>query len=214
MKKKRDDKEEEKKEWVKKKKKKKIIRRRERERGYIYKKGESEREWVSQLALQTMALHFSRKTFHRLALPNLALARLQSLAITLIRCQLCIASLAAPTHAKEEECSSYDIGLCYSNPFGTCSYAKKGDILCTSNPKSIVPTDHATKVYGFYTLAVCTTWPWLFAWVGMVWVPSSTSAHIKRRNRQQPYATMPPLQQLQDFHLYMLLVSTLRYVLR
>jgi hypothetical protein len=56
---------------------------------------------VSQLALHTMALHFSRKTFHRLALPNLALVRLQSLAITLIRCQLCIASLAAPTHPKK-----------------------------------------------------------------------------------------------------------------
>ena len=51
--------------------------------------------------LQAMALHFSRKTFHRLALPNLALVCLQSLAITLIRCQLCIVSLAAPTHAKK-----------------------------------------------------------------------------------------------------------------
>ena len=63
----------------------------------------------------------------------------------------------SPNARKEEECSSYDPGFCYSTPFGTCSYAKKGDILCTSNPKSIVPTDHATKVYGFYTLAVCTT---------------------------------------------------------
>ena len=51
--------------------------------------------------LQAVALHFSRKTFHRPAPPNLALARLQSLAITPIRCQLCIASLAAPTHAKK-----------------------------------------------------------------------------------------------------------------
>ena len=84
-----------------------------------------------------MAIHFSRKTFHHLAPPNLALTRLQSLAITLICCQLCIASLAAPTHAKEEECSSYDIGLCYSNPFGTCSYAKKGDVLCTSNSNAL-----------------------------------------------------------------------------
>ena len=33
--------------------------------------------------------------------PNLALACLQSLAITPIHCQLCIASLAAPTHAKK-----------------------------------------------------------------------------------------------------------------
>ena len=44
--------------------------------------------------------------------------------------------------------------------------------------QSVVPTDHATKVYGFYTLTVCTTWPWLFAWVGMV--PSSVSACIRR----------------------------------
>ena len=103
---------------------------------------------VSQLALHTskvvlcarlqaVALHFNRKIFHHLPQPNLALARLQSLAITLIRFQLCIASLAAPTHAKEEECSSYDTGLCYSNPLGTCSYAKKGDVLCTSNPKAL-----------------------------------------------------------------------------
>ena len=54
----------------------------------------------------------------------------------------------------------------------------KGGILCTSNPKSIVPTDHATLVHGFYTLAVCRTWPWLFAWVGMV--PCSVSTRIKR----------------------------------
>ena len=42
--------------------------------------------------------------------------------------------------------------------------------------QSVVPMDHATKVYGFYTLAMCTTWSWLFAWVGMVWVPSSASS--------------------------------------
>ena len=35
------------------------------------------------------------------AQPNFTLARLQSLAITLIRCQLCIVSLAALTHAKK-----------------------------------------------------------------------------------------------------------------
>ena len=161
-----------------------------------------------------MAIHFSRKTFCHLAPPNLALARLQSLAITLIRCQLCIASLAAPMHAKEEECSSYDPGLCYSTLIGTCSYAQKRRRTLHLESQSIVPTDQATMVHGFYTLAVCTTWPWLLAWVRMVWVPSSTSARIKRRNHQQPYATMPTLQQLQDFHPYMLLVSILRYVSR
>ena len=51
--------------------------------------------------LQAVALHFSKKTFHCLAPPNLALARLQSLAITPTRCQLCIVSLAAPMHAKK-----------------------------------------------------------------------------------------------------------------
>ena len=32
---------------------------------------------------------------------------------------------------------------------------------CTLHLQSqcIVPMDHATKVYGFYTLVVCTTWP-------------------------------------------------------
>ena len=134
----------------KKEKRKREKNKKERKKEGIYKKGEWERKGmrVSQLALHTskailcarlqaVALHFSRKTFRHLAPPNLALVRLQSLAITLIRCQLCIASLAAPTHAKEKECSSYDLGLCYSTLFGTCSYAKKGDVLCTSNPKAL-----------------------------------------------------------------------------
>ena len=52
--------------------------------------------------LHTMALHFSRKkNISPPAPPNLTLAHLQSLAITLIHCQLCIVSLAAPTHAKK-----------------------------------------------------------------------------------------------------------------
>ena len=51
--------------------------------------------------LQAVALHFNRKRFHHLAPPSLALARLQSLAITPIHFQLCIASLAAPTHVKK-----------------------------------------------------------------------------------------------------------------
>ena len=42
-----------------------------------------------------------KKTFHHLAPPNLALTRLQSLAIGPIYCQFCIALLAAPTHAKK-----------------------------------------------------------------------------------------------------------------
>ena len=44
---------------------------------------------------------------------------------------------SSPNARKEEECSSYNLELCYSTQFGTCSYAKKGDILCTSNPKAL-----------------------------------------------------------------------------
>ena len=169
---------------------------------------------MSQLALHTMALHFSRRIFHRLAPPNLALACLQSLAITLICCQLCIASLAAPTHAKEEECSSYDPGLCYSTPFGTCSYVKKGDIPCTSNPKVLCQRIVPPRSMVFYTLDVCTTEPCYSPEFGWTKYSPPFQAHIKWRNRQQPRATMPPLQQLQDFHPYTLLVSTLRHVPR
>ena len=59
------------------------------------------RQRLSCARLQAVAIHFSRKTFRHLAPPNLALMRLQSLDITLICCQLCIASLAAPTHTKK-----------------------------------------------------------------------------------------------------------------
>ena len=51
-------------------------------------------------ALKLWQYTSAEKTFRHLAPPNLALARLQSLAITLIRCQLCIVSLTVPTHAK------------------------------------------------------------------------------------------------------------------
>ena len=44
---------------------------------------------------------------------------------------------SSPNARKEEECSSYDPRLCYSTSFGTCSYAKKGDVFCTSNPKAL-----------------------------------------------------------------------------
>ena len=44
---------------------------------------------------------------------------------------------SSPNACKEEECSSYDLRLCYSTSFGTCSYAKKGDVFCTSNPKAL-----------------------------------------------------------------------------
>ena len=146
--------------------------------------------------------------------PNLTLAHLQSLAITLIRCQLCIVSLATPTHAKEKECSSYDQGICYSTPFGTCSYVKKGDIPCTSNPKVLCQRIVPPRSMVFYTLDVCTTEPCYSPEFGWTKYSPPFQAHIKWRNHQQPRAAMPPLQQLQDFHPYTLLVRTLRYVPR
>jgi hypothetical protein len=181
---------------------------------------------VSQLALHTskailcarlqaVALHFSRKTFRHLAPPNLALARLHSLTITLIRCQLLHSVASSPNaYAKQEECSSYDPGLCYSTPFGTCSYVKKGDIPCTSNPKVLCQRIVPPRSMVFYTLDVCTTEPCYSPELGWTEYSPPFQAHIKWRNRQQPHATMPPLQQLQDFHPYTLLVSTLRYVPR
>ena len=130
MKKKKENK---KKSEKKRKKKNEKNEKREKKRVYIKKGGvrkegsESELDSCTHVkgylvhALKLWQYTSAEKTFRHLAPHNLALARLQSLAITLIRCQLCIASLAAPMHAKEEECSSYDPGLCYSTLIGTCS---------------------------------------------------------------------------------------------
>ena len=87
--------------------------------------------------LQAVALHFSRKTFHHLAPPNLALERLQSLAITPIYCQLCIASLVAPTHAKKRNAPLTIRGFVTPPHLAHAHIAKKGDVLCTSNPKAL-----------------------------------------------------------------------------
>ena len=122
--------------------------------------------------------------------------------------------ISSPNARKEEECSSYDPGLCYSTPFGTCSYVKKGDIPCTSNPKVLCQRIVPPRSMVFYTLDVCTTEPCYSPELGWTEYSPPFQAHIKWRNRQQPRATMPPLQQLQDFHPYTLLVSTLRYVPR
>ena len=62
-----------------------------------------------------------------------------------------------------------------------------------------------------HTSRVCNL-AFLFTCVGMV--PSSISVCFRRRSPRQPYAIMPLLQQLQDIHSYMLLVSTLRYMPR
>jgi len=94
----RDKEREKKREW---KKNKKIVER-ERKRGYIYIKKSGVRKEGRVSQLYTLWHYTSaKKTLHHLAPPNLALARLQSLAITPIYCQLCIALLVAPTHAKK-----------------------------------------------------------------------------------------------------------------
>ena len=91
------------KEERKKERKKKKKERERKKRGYIYKKGRVRKEQSeTEPASSThygITLQQKKKTFHRLL--HLTLERLQILAITLIRCQLCIVSLAAPTHTKK-----------------------------------------------------------------------------------------------------------------
>ena len=89
--------------------------------------------------------------------PNLALACLQSLAITPIHCQLCIASLAAPTQAKKRNAPLTIRG--FATP-PLLAHAHMHVRRCTLHlqSQSIVPTDHATLVHGFYTPAECATW--------------------------------------------------------
>ena len=157
--------------WRKRRKTKKRVsekkRRKKRKREGIYKKGESEREWVSQLALHTMALHFSRKTFHRLALPNLALVRLQSLAITLIRCQLCIASLAAPTHAKKKSVPLMIRGLATPPCLAHAHMQRKEMHFAPPTPKHCANGSCHQGLWFLHTSYVCNL-ALLFAWVGMV----------------------------------------------
>ena len=158
-----------------------------------------------------MAIHFSRKTFRHLAPPNLALMRLQSLAITLIRCQLCIVLLAAPTHAKKRNVPLMIRGFATPTHLAHTHMQRKETYFAPPIPKHcanrlchLVPRFlHTSRVRNLAFLFTC---------VGMV--PSSVSVCIRRRSPRQPYATMPLLQQLQDIHSYMLLVSTLRYMPR
>ena len=164
--------------------------------------------------LQAVALHFSRKTFRHLSPPNLALARLHSLTITLIRCQLLHSVASSPNARKRRGMLLLWSRALLLTPFGTCSYVKKGDIPCTSNPKVLCQRIVPPRSMVFYTLDVCTTEPCYLPEFGWTKYSPPFQAHIKWRNRQQPRATMPPLQQLQDFHPYTLLVSTLRYVPR
>ena len=159
--------------------------------------------------LQVVALHFSKKTFHRLAPPNLALARVQSLAITPIRCQLCIASLAAPTHAKKRNAPLTIQGFATPTHLAHAHMQRKGMYFAPPIPKHCANGSCHLGPWFLHTSRVCNL-VFLFTCVGMEL--SSISACIRRRSRRQPYATMTLPQQLQDIHPYMLPVSILRYV--
>ena len=62
---------------------------------------------------------------------------LAKLAITPINCQLCIASLAAPMHAKKRNVPLTIRGFVTPPHLAHAHIAKKGDVLCTSNPKAL-----------------------------------------------------------------------------
>ena len=167
-----------------KKKKKRVKKRRKKEkkrerkkRGCIYKKRRVRKEG-NQLALHTMALHFSRKIFHRLAPPNLALARLQSLAITPIYCQLCIASLVAPTHAKKRNAPLTIRG--FATP-PLLAHAHMHVRRCTLHLQSKHCANRSCHLGPrfLHTSRVCNR-AFLFTCVGMV--PSSISVCIRRRS--------------------------------
>ena len=136
---------------------------------------------------------------------------LQSLAITLIRCQLCIASLASSTHAKKRNAPLTIRGFATPHRLAHAHMQRKETYFAPPNPKHCANRSCHLGPWFLHASRVCNL-AFLFTCVGMV--PSSISVCIRRRSPRQPYATMPLLQQLQDIHSYMLLVSTLRYVLR
>ena len=161
---------------------------------------------VSQLALHTskavlcarlqaVALHFNRKRFHHLAPPSLALARLQSLAITPIHFQLCIASLAAPTHVKKRNAPLTIQGFATPPRLAHAHTQRKETYFAPPIPKHCANRSCHLVPWFLHTSRVCNL-VFLFTYVGMEL--SSISACIRRRSRRQPYATMPPLQQLQE----------------
>ena len=152
-----------------------------------------------------------KKTFHHLAPPNLALTRLQSLPITLIHCQLCIASLAAPTHAKKRNAPLTIRGFATPPLLAHSHMQRKETYFAPPIPKRCANRSCHLGPWFLHTSCVCNL-AFLFTCVDMV--PSSVSVCIRRRSPRQPYAIMPLLQQLQDIHSYMLLVCTLRYMPR
>ena len=172
---------------IKGKKEKKREKNREKKEG-IYKRGVrkegSESEPASSKVvlcarLQAVALHFSRKTFHHLAPPNLALERLQSLAITPIYCQLCIASLVAPTHAKKRNASLTIRGFASPLRLAHAHMQRKEMYFAPPIPKHCANISCHLGPRFLHTSCVCNL-AFLFTCVDMV--PSAVLVCIRRRS--------------------------------
>ena len=145
---------------------------------------------VSQVALHTskavlrashqaVVLHFSRKTFHHLAPPILALVRMQSLAITPIRCQLCIVLLAAPTHAKKRNAPLTIQGFATQPRVAHAYMQRKETYFAPPIPKHCANISCHLGPRFLHTSRVCNL-AFLFTCVGMV--PSSVLVCIRRRS--------------------------------
>ena len=161
--------------------------------------------------LQAVALHFNRKNISPPAPPNLTLALLQSLAITLIHWQLCIVTLAAPTHAKKRNVPLTIWSFATPPNLAHAHMQRKETYFAPPIPKHCGNRSchqglwflHTSRVYDL-TLIIH------LSWLGalLCFSPHQKGGAIDNQMR------MPPLQQLQDFHPCMLLVSILRYVPR
>ena len=129
---------------------------------------------VSQLALHTskvvlcarlqvVALHFSRKTFHHLPPPNLALAHLQSLAIILIHSQLCIARFSSLNSLARGILLFWSGALLLHSIWHLLAHMK-GDVLCVSNHHANGSCNqapgflHTSRVYDLALLSPETIW--------------------------------------------------------
>ena len=97
--------------------------------------------------------------------PNLTLARWQSLAITLIRCQLCIASLAAPTHTKKRNAPLTIRGFATPPHLAHAHMQRKGMYFAPPIPKHCANGSchlgpwflHTSRVYNL-TLIIHLSW--------------------------------------------------------
>ena len=116
---------------------------------------------------------------------------------------------SSPNACKEEECSSYDPGFATPHRLAHAHMQRKEMYFAPPIPKHCANRSCHLGPRFLHTSCVCNL-AFLFTCVDMV--PSSVSVCIRRRSPRHPYATMPLLQQLQDIHSYMLLVSTLRYM--